>query len=619
MKKRSDIYVSFVKKMPVIIVLSILLIMPLVTVVSADTYESVDLNYDTVYTSSEHDFRDPVCWGDNVAYFQGDINQSNFILENITLKVWKKGAGTSSIPISNFNSVSISKDYVVFEDTGQGSSDRDIYYASISGGTPHKLVDTTDDSWYPVIDGSNVVFETDNAPLRVKSIGGSVDVELPMATSAYYDISGSNVVYDGRDTDGNLGIYLYNITTETNTRLADYDGGCGLKISGGRVVYGVVSNFGKTVSLYLLDINTGAQTRIYTTDYGMGEFDIDGNFVVFGNYIYDIQAQTTKMVAGAGNDDISAGGGSFAWYYEGDTTVVYEIRHAQFPEPGPAPPSEEPTTPPSDATHVLIGPNGGEIYVDDFHLQVYKDSLGENISFYIIKPIVNNSNILKPFEIQPAGINFNPPAQISINISGTRGASSDYDLLYLSDDEWRPVAGASLSADSTSIIGTITSTGTYALSKAMQSASQVIDSTGGVVSIPDVSLEVPADALSSSATVAVNEVFMESADIAQAVSVDLGGTVLSAPAKLTFDPPAGVDSSKAQVEKLVNGAWVKVDSTVNSAGQIVADITEEGIYALTSTSSSGGGLSLPCGMDVMAVLLPLGLGVTVIRRKKYHR
>jgi len=395
-----------------------------------------------------------------------------------------------------------------------------------------------------------------------------------------------------------------------------------VKISGDKVAYSQLGNFGNSVALYLLDINTGISTRIYDGEFGLGAFDIDGNFVVFDGFIYDIQAQTLKTVVGGGSDYISAGGGSFAWFYEGDDVIEYGIRHAAFPAPGPAPDGGDDddggtTTPPADATHVLIGPDGGEIYVDDFHLQVYQDSLGENIEFYVIRPVVNNDNVLKAFELKPDGITFNPPAQIRINITGTRAAGNE--LVHLVDGEWVAVESTP-SSDGNSLLATITSTGTYALSRARDTIEQVIDTAGGVVSIPDVSLNIPADALASSATVAVEEVLVEASNIAQAVSVDLGNAVLSVPAQLSFNVPAGVDAASVQVGQLVGNAWVEVSSTVNSAGQVVADITEGGIYGLITAASSGGiipGIPFPGGMAVLAVMLSTGLAVAVVRKKYY--
>jgi len=84
-----------------------------------------------------------------------------------------------------------------------------------------------------------------------------------------------------------------------------------------------------------------------------------------------------------------------------------------------------------------------------------------------------------------------------------------------------------------------------------------------------------------------------------------------------------VDAASAQVGQLVGNSWVEVTSTVNAAGQLVADITEGGIYALISGSDGGGsiipGIPFPGGMAVLAVMLSTGLAVAVVRKYRYRK
>jgi len=75
MKKTADISASFVRRMPEIVVLLMLLIVPALPMIAAQTYEIVDLGYDTVYSSATNNISQVKCWGDRVAYYQYTYNR----------------------------------------------------------------------------------------------------------------------------------------------------------------------------------------------------------------------------------------------------------------------------------------------------------------------------------------------------------------------------------------------------------------------------------------------------------------------------------------------------------------------------------------------------------------
>jgi len=268
----------------------------------------------------------------------------------------------------------------------------------------------------------------------------------------------------------------------------------------------------------------------------------------------------------------------------------------------------------------VIGTTGGTITRSGAALDIPAGSLDEDVEFSINELAVDNDNVLSAFDILPNDITFDPAAELTLDIPSSTRASGN-ELMRLEDGQW--VATESTpSSDGNSLIAQITKTGTYAVTVARDTITQAIDTIGGTVSIPDVSLDIPADALSGITDVSIEEVFVDTINVAQAVAVDLGGAILSIPAQLNFDIPSGVDDATAQVGHLVGNAWIEVESTVNSAGQLVIDITEGGIYALIDGAASGGGIldiPFPSGAVVLAVMLSTGLAMAVVRRKKYNR
>ncbi len=231
----------------------------------------------------------------------------------------------------------------------------DLYYYSYSLKNITRVTTNPGDDLFPRIDGELVAYE--NYP----GLGTYVMVSNVRTGEVLLNISGTNPDISGRNiayfNDTLNAWYVYNLDSETNTWVADYNA-IGVRISGDYITYFNRANFGKDSYVMIHKISDNTTITALREAGDPGFLDISGNFVawsadnntLYGGegavvYLYDIQAQKVMKVSPIYERifGISLGGGRIAWidgpeYYTG----TYGMWTAELPEPGPAPQTDEP-------------------------------------------------------------------------------------------------------------------------------------------------------------------------------------------------------------------------------------------------------------------------------------
>lgn len=559
--------------------------------------------------------------GDYVAYVNSAPSGS--YSTDVMLYNWKTSTATSIFNSTQVSGSAINGDYVLFQDRDVPATSELVVY-NINADT-FTTIDTFSAFFgmgSDIGDGHVIYEDYDNVAstnfVRVKTVTGTsawsqnetgeyvFDFNINNGFALYsdgdrvrgYDInadraftvgSASGGFVESPDTDGTTLIFreggdypdeytklvVYNLATQAKNSFNVPGSSSQFRIDNGKIYYT------DTDHLYWMDLDGTNVEQVSESPIYTGYLIVDGGKAVV-KHITDLSILYMFDTAGMGSDN--TGGGT---------------------------------------TGNVIGTTGGTITREGAALDIPAGSLSEDVEFSINELTVANDNVLSAFEILPNDVNFNPAAELTLDIPSTTRATGN-ELMRLEDGQWTATESTT-SADGNSIIAQITQTGTYAVTVARDTATQVIDTAGGIIDIPNVSLDIPANALSSITDVSIEEVFVDTANVAQAVAVDIGGAVLSIPAQLNFDIPAGVDQASAAVGHLVGNAWIEVESTVNSAGQLAIDITEGGVYALfdsiNAIDGDGGILDIPfpSGAVVLAIMLSTGLAMGVVRRNKYNK
>ncbi|MCK5397166.1 MAG: hypothetical protein KAJ33_02825 [Thermoplasmata archaeon] len=559
--------------------------------------------------------------GDYVAYVNSAPSGS--YSTDVMLYNWKTSTATSIFNSTQVAGSAINGDYVLFQDRDVPATSELVVY-NINAGT-FTTIDIFSAFFgmsMDIGDGHVIYEDYDNVAstnfVRVKTVSGTQVWSLNV-TNDYvhnFNINNGYAMFCGDD-----GVHVYNIATDSAFTIplgsdvfinqhVDTDGTTIIYTEEGSypneflrlVTYNPVTLAKSTItipnsaSLFRID-----NAKIYYTDSdNLYWMDLDGS---------NVEQISETSVAHTGW--LIVEDGKAVMKDVDDWSILYMFDTAGMG--GDTTGGDTPTT------GNVIGTLGGTVTQTGARMVVPAGSLDEDVEFSINELTVDNDNVLSAFEILPNDINFDPAAELTLDIPGTRAAGNE--LMRLEDGQW--VAQESTpSSDGSSLIAQITQTGTYAITTIRETAEQAIDTAGGIITLPDVSLDIPANALAGLTDVSIEEVFVDAANVAQAVVVDIGGAVLSVPAQLNFDIPSGVDDATAQVGQLVGNSWIEVESTLNSAGQLVADITEGGIYALIDGATSSGGIldiPFPSGAVILAIMLSTGLAMAVIRRKKYNK
>ena len=553
--------------------------------------------------------------GDYVAYVNS-APQGSYSTD-VMLYNWKTDTATSIFNSTQVAGSAINGNDVLFQDRDTPADSKLMYYDIGTGSTSILESFSAFISFpYDVGDGVYMYTDYDSSTSisfqRIKTLSGT-QVWSRNVTDEYvhnFNINNGYAMFCGDD-----GVHVYNIASDsafTITLPSDVFIAQYVDTDGTTIIYTEEGSYpNEFLRLVTYNPVTLAKSTI-TIPNSASQFKIDNAKIYYADddHIYWMDIDGTNV------EQISDTAIHTGWLYVDDGKAV--VKHLSdwsilymFDTAGMGG-----GTP---VTGNVIGTTGGTITRDIATLDIPAGSLSEDVEFSINELTVDNENVLSAIEILPNDINFDPAAELTLDIPGTRAAGNE--LMRLEDGQWT-AQESTPSSDGNSLIAMITQTGTYAVTTVRDTVEDVIDTAGGIVTLPDVSLDIPANALAGITDVSLEEVFVDSANVAQAVAVDIGGAILSVPAQLNFDIPAGIDDATAQVGQLVGNSWIEVESTLNSAGQLVADITEGGIYALiTGTTGSGGILDIPfpSGAVVLAIMLSTGLAMAVVRRKKYNK
>ena len=554
--------------------------------------------------------------GDYVAYVNS-APQGSYSTD-VMLYNWKTDTATSIFNSTQVAGSAINGNDVLFQDRDTPADSKLMYYDIGTGSTSILESFSAFISFpYDVGDGVYMYTDYDSSTSisfqRIKTLSGT-QVWSRNVTDEYvhnFNINNGYAMFCGDD-----GVHVYNIASDsafTITLPSDVFIAQYVDTDATTIIYTEEGSYpNEFLRLVAYNIGTQGKTTI-TIPNSASNFKIDNGKIYYtdSDHIYwmDIDGTNVEQVS---ESPIYTGymfveGGKAVVKHSTDMSILYMF-DTELMGGG------------STTTGNVIGTTGGTITREGAALDIPAGSLDSDVTFSIDELTVDNDNVLSAFEILPNDITFDPAAELTLDIPGATRATGN-ELMRLEDGQWIETESTT-SSDGNSLIAKITQTGTYAVTVARDTATQAIDATGGIIDIPDVSLDIPADALSSLTDVSIEEVFVDTANVAQAVVVDLGGAILSIPAQLNFDIPSGVDDATAQVGQLVGNSWIEVESALNSAGQLVADITEGGIYALIDgTTGSGGILDIPfpSGAVVLAIMLSTGLAMAVVRRKRYNK
>ena len=554
--------------------------------------------------------------GDYIAYY----NPTNLGYHWVKLYNYKTDTVTSVFNSTNLGSISLDGNDMVFTDRSN-TSDAKLRYYNVA--TQSLSVIVSYQSWYQYYHdvGDGHVMYTDRVNygnytddyVRIKTLSGTQVWSRNVTNEFVFDFNINNgfAMYSNGDR-----IRVYNISTGYSFSVSGTRGGFVeyADTDGTTLVFhegGEYPNEYTQVVTY--DLATGTKKN-YSVPNSASNYKVCDGMIyyvdgTFGNdYIYwmDIDGTGVEQVS-----DLKIQGGH-GFIVEGGKAVSmdpddWSILH-MYDTAGMGG-----STTPTDGN--VIGTLGGQLTTPGAKMTVPAGSLSGDVEFSINEMESTSANILKAFQILPNDIAFDPAAQLELDIPGTRAAGNE--LMRLENGQWVGVESTP-SSGGNSLIAQITQTGTYAVTVARDIAEEVVDTAGGIVNIDGAALDIPADALSGLTDVSIEEVFVEGANVAQAVAVDIGGAILSIPAQLQFNIPATIDQADAVIGQLVGNAWIEVESMVNSAGLLVADITEGGIYAIMElTGGSGIDIPFPSGMVVLAIMLSTGLAVGAVRRKYY--
>ncbi|MBA3045334.1 MAG: hypothetical protein KKH41_08435 [Candidatus Thermoplasmatota archaeon] len=556
--------------------------------------------------------------GDYVAYVNSVASGYS---TDVMLYNWKTAIATSIFNSTQVAGSAISGNYVLFQDRATpATSDLVVYNINTGTFTTLDIFSAFVEMHMDIGDGHVIYYDADNIAgttfVRVKTISGTLVWSLNV-TSEYvhnFNINNGYAMFCGDD-----GVHLYNIATDSASLIplgSDVFINQYVDTDGTTIIYSEEGSYpNEFTRMVAYNIASGTKNT-FTTQGSSHQFRIDNAKIYYLDSIIDSTNLYWMNVDGTGVEQISD-------TQIGNHYLVVEDGKAVVRDPNDYSILQMYDTAGmgsgTPATGNVIGTTGGTITRSGAVLVIPAGSLDEDVTFSMDELTVANDNVLSAFEILPNDITFDPAAELTLDIPSTTRATGS-ELMRLENGQW--VAQASTpSADGNSLIAMISQTGTYAVTVARDTVSQVVGTAGGTLTLPDVSLNIPLNALASSVTVAIEEVFVDTANVVQAVAVNLGGTILSIPAQLNFDIPTTMDEATAQVGQLVGNAWIEVESTLNTAGQLVADITEGGIYALIAGvgDTTGGLIPFPSGTAILAIMLSTGLVMAVVRRQRFKK
>ena len=560
--------------------------------------------------------------GDYVAYVNS-APQGSYSTD-VMLYNWKTSTATSIFNSTQVAGSAISGGYVLFQDRDVPATSELVVY-NINADT-FTTIDTFSAFFgmgSDIGDGHVIYEDYDNVAstnfVRVKTVTGTQVWSLNVTNDYVHNF---NINYGYAMFCADDGVHVYNIASDsaftiplgTDVFINQY-----VDTDGTTIIYTEEGSYpNEFMRLVKYNIATQAKTTI-TIPNSASQFRIDNAKIYYTDsdhlYWMDIDGTGVEQVS---ESPVHTGwlvveGGKAVLKHTTDQSILYMCDTEGMGD----------GTTGGTTTGNVIGTTGGTITRTGAALDIPAGSLTEDVEFSINELTVANDNVLSAFEILPNDITFNPAAELTLDIPSTTRAAGN-ELMRLEDGQWIETESIT-SSDGNSLIAQITQTGTYAVTVARDTATQAIDAAGGIIDIPDVSLDIPADALSGLTDVSIEEVFVDTVNVVQAVAVDIGGAVLSIPAQLNFVIPSGIDSATAQVGHLVGNTWIEVESTISSTGQLVANITQGGIYALfdgiNAMDGDGGILDIPfpSGAVVLAIMLSTGLAMAVIRRKKYNK
>lgn len=561
--------------------------------------------------------------GDYIAYVNSAPAGSTST--DVMIYNWKTATPTSIFNSSQVTGSRIDGNYVLFQDRATPATSELVVY-NINTGS-FTTIDTFSAFFgmsMDIGDGHVIYEDYDNVAstsfVRVKTISGT-EVWSRNVTDDYvfsFNINNGYAMYCG-----DAGAYVYNIATDSSfviNQASDVFISQYVDTDGTTVIFTEEGSYpNEFLRLVKYNIATQAKTTI-TIPNTASQFKIDNAKI----YYTDSDHLYWMDIDGTGVEQVSESPVHTGWLVvEDGKAVLKHITDQSILYMCDTEGMGDGTTGGGTTTGNVIGTTGGTITRSGAALDIPAGSLDEDVEFSINELTVANDNVLSAFEILPNDITFNPAAELTLDIPSTTRAEGN-ELMRLEDGQWIETESTT-SSDGNSLVAQITQTGTYAVTVARDTATQVIDTAGGIIDIPNVSLDIPANALSGITDVSIEEVFVDTVNVVQAVAVDIGGAVLSIPAQLNFVIPSGIDSATAQVGHLVDNSWIAVESTISSSGQLVADITEGGIYALfdgiNAIDGDGGILDIPfpSGVVVLAIMLSTGLVMGVVRRKKYNK
>ena len=194
---------------------------------------------------------------------------------------------------------------------------------------------------YPAIDGDRVVwndYRNGNAEIFLYNITTGTETQVTTGTSYSYSpsISGDRIVYYGYRNE-NEGIYLYNITTGIETQVTTGTSDSYYpSISGERIVYYGYRNGNE--GIYLYNITTGIETQIPINSSSAYDPAISGDNIIWndyrngneGIYLYNIttgiETQVTTGTLYSYSDSISGNQLVYYGYRNGNYNIyLYNI------------------------------------------------------------------------------------------------------------------------------------------------------------------------------------------------------------------------------------------------------------------------------------------------------
>jgi beta propeller repeat protein len=246
--------------------------------------------------------------------------------------------------------------YTAYEEHQFNRTNTDIYVYTVASGATEQLA-LPGDQLYPRISGDLLAWQ-DEPPGRssvnivLYDLGTQVQLKVPARTWAYSpDLSGGEVIW----TDDPTGpaVFLYDVMEKTVRRVTNRTGIKGSPaIDGHRITWADTRN--DYAEIYVLDLDTGAETQVTTDNSNHFTPAISGNLVAWVDfrsgerdiYLYDVAAGREMAVTTSEGDQVNpqVGGCIVAWADDrnGSYDVYYRRIPGCTPSPAPAPVSLQP-------------------------------------------------------------------------------------------------------------------------------------------------------------------------------------------------------------------------------------------------------------------------------------